>query len=1048
MINRINFQKRKTKKKFAVTLCMALFSTALSFSGASAKISSKSINNVSKHYKKGKKYFSPTLGQVALDFGLIHNLRFTGVEKPGPIKDGKRLYAKDTSTDPLIQLAIELFPSPAGSLSPTVDIKENFGKNATVETVASLLKFANDLRTQKENFECTKPQPFPKGPQYTKEELNAKNTEITRHQKKYNQDIDKIKNEFSKNILSQNKGMNKAALNSVLGNIIKSMDQETSGHSFYTKHTIEQVIMAFFIERFDDADIWRLVNVLDDEIVDHPVDSNGKRIELKEDLLNVERLNEIAQKDVHESYDIDEIFALENAPFFFSLTPYNPGKDVISNSSGVKPFNQRTRKAEEGGFSDCEETTLRHILNFLFYNAEKKIFDLSALDPLNLPIKPQLDVFYAKQAPEQANEGSPELRNLFNTIVGDLNHLNTNFKSPDIEYSQKIGASGVEYELKASIVNSVHVLQKLFEVELPEMPTDSIENMKEWVGTSLQTIFKKINKERDYVVDVSNLIPAELNKNVLTGLLTIKVSEGTSPLFSFDFKSTYNGHSQIEKLENATLKDVDLNTYLSAIKNHKTDFMDQDTEQSLWAIGGPDFQEKITHPLYKLFPQKFSDNMRRIDFLKAVNGQFDDLKKDILSPENKDNMKHFKTMVKNVLEEMSWEDPAILEEISPVVLALGKKNELKGVLSETVKALNLGSESKLSKVEFKCSLEKLKELDCSCSGIEELTGLSYLSNLESLNLGSTKNLSKVAFEAPLEKLKEVNLSCSVIKELTGLCNLSNVEKLYLGHTIYLGAVEFKCSLEKLKELDFSGSGIEELTGLSYLSNLESLNLGYTKNLSQLAFESPLEKLKELNLKFSAIKELTGLSHLSNLESLNLESTKLSTVAFEDPFETLKHLNLKSVDIKELAGLSYLSNLESLNLEHTKNLSQLAFENPLEKLKELNLKFSAIKEVTGLRYLSNVEKLDLEFTKNLSKVAFDAPLEKLKTLSLSQSGIKELIGLGHLSNLKILDLSKTKITSLKFEKDNKDLVLKLKGSGIKSRADIEGFEHLAPNNVHF
>lgn len=824
MMNTINFSQTKNKKKLAAFLGMALLSSVMSFE-ASAKVSPKYLSQVSKYYKQDKKYFSLIFGQVALDNGLIHNLRFLGVEKPGVTREGNRKYAEDTSSDPLVQLVIELFPSPGGNLAPLVDVKENFGKSATVETVASLLKYANEIRKNKKISDIKKPQPFPKGSSHTQTERNARNDEIRRYETIYKKSTENIKNSFSKIILAQNKNMNKKALNSILTKVIESIEKETSSHSFYTKHTTEQILTAFFNERFNNDDVEKLVNILDDDIVAFQQESTN-RINFQKSLLTIEELNGIAKKNIEEPYDIDEIYTLANAYIFFALTPYTPGTTPVSNGSGIRPYNQITGQLDEGGFADCEETSLRHILNLMIFDGEKKTFDLSVLDQLQLKdsILEKIKAFYAQQTPDRANEGD-ELRNLWNQVVGDLNHLITDFQSPKVEYAQQT-SNGAQYELKANIINSIRVFQKLFKVELPEIPIDSVENKKKWIEKSLITIFKKINSKKNYDVNASRLVIDPGDIEILSGPLTIRVFEEHKPLFSFDYISEKE-HSYISTIESAC-ESADF--YHTAIKQHKINFMDQEMEQSIWTIDSRAFEDKITQPLYKLFHQRISDNNSRLKFLKTVCDKYDDWEKGVFSL--KEGQKHFNTFLKNVLGGISWETQYnIADAFSRMTFELSKKDALKRSIYDNVKRIHIESSQdledarkfnvlellyfsynpELNKIYVSPNFKTVKNIRfSSVPSFIELTGLENLPNLEILDLLNADNLTKIAFESPLEKLKSLILIGSAISELTGLENVPNLEELYLSSTTNLQKLASTAPLEKLIRVDLSSSPMKYL----------------------------------------------------------------------------------------------------------------------------------------------------------------------------------------------------------------------------------------------
>src|SRR3990167_3857209 len=105
--------KKKSRQKFLYALAM-IASSFLS-EGAQAKIHPKAFKNITRYFKKGMEFYSPVLGEAALESGLIYDLRFYG-NFESAVTEGKRVYIKDKSTDPLWTLEKSLFPSPAGHL--------------------------------------------------------------------------------------------------------------------------------------------------------------------------------------------------------------------------------------------------------------------------------------------------------------------------------------------------------------------------------------------------------------------------------------------------------------------------------------------------------------------------------------------------------------------------------------------------------------------------------------------------------------------------------------------------------------------------------------------------------------------------------------------------------------------------------------------------------------------------------------------------------------------------------------------------------------------
>ena len=116
---------------------------------AEARIPIVAIKGITKNFKPGEEFNSPTFGEAALLSGLIYNLRFYGNIEAG-YEEGKRQYISDKGKDPLSNLVIALFPSPTGALNIETTGTDSFGKHIKdPETIALLLNFAHDVRNKK-----------------------------------------------------------------------------------------------------------------------------------------------------------------------------------------------------------------------------------------------------------------------------------------------------------------------------------------------------------------------------------------------------------------------------------------------------------------------------------------------------------------------------------------------------------------------------------------------------------------------------------------------------------------------------------------------------------------------------------------------------------------------------------------------------------------------------------------------------------------------------------------------------------------------------------
>ena len=146
-------------KNFRTLLyCLPLISSTFFSSSAMAKIPPTAFKGISRYFKD--RSFDPTLGQMALDVGEIHNIRFDGNFECGML-NGERSYIKDHSqSDAVWALEKLLFPSPAGHLTTETDSNSNFAKLVNdSQVISKLANYANGLRRHSNNKEAHPPKP-------------------------------------------------------------------------------------------------------------------------------------------------------------------------------------------------------------------------------------------------------------------------------------------------------------------------------------------------------------------------------------------------------------------------------------------------------------------------------------------------------------------------------------------------------------------------------------------------------------------------------------------------------------------------------------------------------------------------------------------------------------------------------------------------------------------------------------------------------------------------------------------------------------------------
>jgi len=957
------------------------FAAMLFSSSAMAKIHPTAFKGVTSFFLKGKEFYSPTLGEVGLESGLMEDIRFYGPFEAAYKDKEERNFINDKSSDPLWNVVKILFPSNNGQLGTETTATSNLGKYVKdPKTVALLINYAKDLR---------------EGGKVDSDKLAKDIFETLRSEDQ-----------------SPSRTLRKGTLVPLLGYIKDAIADEKAGKSIYPDYMTEQVLLAYFCYQFNtQEDIWTLLKDLDGSIVD-----KSKTFPTQTDYLKEEDFSAIAQKQM---YNLDDIFDLSLADSWHSLTPYKERINLLNNGNAFRYDRKENKYIKENPFGDCAETAGRHLGNLLLFNPEKQEFDLTYItahvkkhSPDNPYFKNFLE-FYEKQAPFLANAGDIGTRSLWNKVLADLNAFG---EGPSITYVKDTN------ELETGFINFIRIFQKVFSLPLKEFPGGSLRQKKTWVEESLNTLFSALNPTYNYDIDLN----VSESDNELSGnaLITVKSQTTRKPFFSFDLSSVYKYHSKVAQLK--ILKKTEKKEDVTAsLKNTQNTLHKGTAEESLWLLAPSALKENIHHPLYRLYSQALTDNASKINFLKTLRTQY--------TPafvEDKGKLPLLQSMIKNVLMDLSWSDEAVLKEVSPVICSMVYTPAFQEPLSEVVKVLTIEKVSDFDKItEIIHPLRKLEKLK-----LDGVTGRATLTS-------------------DFEHIKNLNLDGSDV-DLSGFENAPHLEELNLcskndssSYFLYSIQLSFTTVHKELKVLNLAGSDIVKLTGLQHLTNLQKLNLNSTKKLTDVSFPEPLEKLESLSFTSAGVQHLTNLGNLPNLESLSLlEAAAIQEVSFDKLLSKLKTLHIGGQAFKTLKGLEYTPNLELLSVGG-KNFKNISFPAPLNKIKKVSLTYAEISNIPNLNNLSNVETLEL-YNTQLENLLFTVPFKNLTSLNLSQSSIKTIDGLDFLENLKELNLYEAKnIKKLTFTKENKELVLKLKGSGITEK-DIEGIENLDRMKISF
>lgn len=485
-----------------------------------AEIPAVAFKDITKNFKN--KNYSPVMGRLALDSGFIYNLRHFGPFEPTYDKqpDGteRRIYDSDKPQDAMMTLLLKLFPSSAGPLASESTADSNFGKRATIQQVSDMLKFAKEVRDIVATSRHLQADPRSnwgltdtfKTYEFLKELRPIINSCI---RLEYNPTETTLP---SKRTIKQEKFRRDNTRE--FQDIITGELEEAEKNRLYPLYTTEQLILAFFVHKFNNkADIAQLMHALGSEFV---VDGWLP----DEELWSLESLSSYPEKS-----DLDYVFFNTyhdiSAPVPFADT-INHGncKFIKITETGEKEFDETKYGAY---FADCQDTAIRHLFTIGFYEADSQTFNI----PENIKNKYLRD-FFEQQTPLKANDGSSEMRSLWNLVIGGL---------PKIRYRRGIN------EIDAGYINLVSAMRHVLGVKKDSLPQNKAEIISE-----LKEIFQIMNPKLKDIKIAINYFTAQKDgfkgsDDEFYGDAVITITNAYDQTFSFNL---------YEFFSNAYIRDI------------------------------------------------------------------------------------------------------------------------------------------------------------------------------------------------------------------------------------------------------------------------------------------------------------------------------------------------------------------------------------------------------------------------------------------------------------------------------------------------------------
>jgi hypothetical protein len=337
-----------------------------------------------------------------------------------------------------------------------------------------------DQLTRRQNSD---PKNLPQNP--TKTKSKGKNIASTSHTQSTSATPDIIA-AFPELNKEQKKEMNK-----LLNLMEEALQQEenTNTPSLFPPHSIDHILLAFFVMSYDTADDLAALLQHMSFAVDFEKLTNRDKTPWTVDSLNAAFATDAAAASSSvkaNSQSLDRVFISQNINFLTGVFPYKEKQPPISNGNcyyvqASEDFAQSTT------FADCVETSLRHIVNLITFDPINRRFNI----PEHLKNTP-LASFYESQTPELANGGETDLRSLWNKAAARQKNVVYNNKLPGEESESNNMTSGFVNILRAL----KSITQQAFTTEFSE--NASLDQKRQWIIKELEAVFKSLNPTHTY----------------------------------------------------------------------------------------------------------------------------------------------------------------------------------------------------------------------------------------------------------------------------------------------------------------------------------------------------------------------------------------------------------------------------------------------------------------------------------------------------------------------------------------------------------------------
>jgi hypothetical protein len=363
-----------------------------------------------------------------------------------------------------------------------------------------------------------------------------------------------------------------------------------------------------------------------------------------------------------------------------------------------------------------------------------------------------------------------------------------------------------------------------------------------------------------------------------------------APLFSFQFHVN-KLHSYIDNIKSYG----DRPSQFRIIRHSKN--LDAETTQDSLNLLLLNNTRYVKQPLYKLFSRSMEDNDSRIEFMKELNSHYEPSSKGIFT---KKNVEKINQMLSHVLEDIGWEDPAVVLQASPVIRDLtSKSSDFNEIIFQKVHALTLSEDWDLLS-----NFKSIISLTLKNSKLEEFKELEYFTNLKKIKLENVDNLKELRFYKENSQIEEVTIvRANKLLKIEGLNNLINLKEIDFNDLEALKEISFSKQNSQVEKVTLlSCKTISELTGLNYLTNLRRLDLMELDDLKEITLGKKNSQVNYLQLLSNKIlSDVKGLHHLKNLQNADFALLEaLKEISFSKQNSQLEKVFIESTGIEKIS----------------------------------------------------------------------------------------------------------------------------------------------------